>query len=406
MRKALRFLGYTLVLIVVAAGAFAAYVAITGIPKYPPGHIERKVEITPEKVERGRKIANLSCVTCHQDPTTGKLTGKQLMDAPRQFGIIFSKNITRDTVHGIASWTDGELIYFLRTGIHRTGQYVPPYMPKFPLLSDDDIESIVAFIRSDDPLTAPSTVDPPGETHPTFLTKFLAHTVFKPLPYPKEPISMPSPSDRVAYGHYLSSSLGCFTCHSADFKTMNELEPEKSVGYLGGGNPLLDQRGETIVTPNITFDEATGIGKWSEADFDRAIRTGVRPDRTVLLYPMIPMPDLTSDDTGALYAYLATAPKRVHAVARRPRETVPADASEGKKLYYKYGCPACHGDFGVGIGDLRKAAVHYPDDKQLVAWIKNPSSFKPRTRMPTWNGVIAESDYAPLITYVKELGTP
>jgi cytochrome c2 len=404
MRKVLRFLGLLLLLVVVAAGAFAAYVAITGIPKYPPGRIERKVEITPEKVERGRKFANLTCISCHQDPTTGKLTGKQLVDAPRQFGVIFSKNITQDPVHGIGPWTDGELVYFLRTGIHRTGQYVPPYMPKFPLLSDDDLESVVAFLRSADPLMAPSTEDPPGQTRPSFLTKALSHAVFKPLPYPKDRIAMPSPSDRVAYGRYLSSSIGCFACHSADFKTMNDLEPEKSAGFFGGGNAMLDQTGETVVTPNITFDEATGIGRWSEEDFDRALRTGVGPDRRVLSFPMVPMPELTREDTAALYAYLGSVPKLVHAVPPPASRPVAADASEGKKLYYKYGCPSCHGDHGVGIGDLRKAAEHYPTDAQLVAWIKNPSSFKPGTKMPTWDGVIAEADYPALIVYVKELG--
>ncbi|MGH9364824.1 MAG: c-type cytochrome [Thermoanaerobaculia bacterium] len=404
MRRFLRFVGFAVLLLVVAAGAFVAYVAVSGIPKYPPDRIERRVEITPERIERGRKLASLSCVDCHQNPTTGKLTGKQGMDVPRQFGVVFSKNITKDPVHGIGAWSDGELLYFLRTGIHRTGQYVPPYMPKFPLLSDDDLESVVAFLRSDDPLVAAAPEDPPGQSRPSFLTKFLTHTVFKPLPYPKERISMPSPVDRVAYGRYLSSSLGCFACHSADFKTMNELEPEKTAGYLGGGNALLDQRGETVVTPNITFDEATGIGRWSEEDFDRALRTGVRPDRRVLLYPMVPMPELTREDTAALYAYLATVPKRVHAVARPARRPVAADASEGKKLYYKYGCPSCHGDNGVGIGDLRKAAAHYPTDAQLVAWIKNPSTFKPGTKMPTWDGVIPDGDYPALIAYVKELG--
>src|SRR4030095_8423020 len=132
------------------------------------GAIDRRVEITPEKIERGRKLANLTCISCHQDPTTGKVTGKLLVDAPKEFRPIYSKNITHDPAHGIGSWTDGELIYFLRTGVHRTGQYVPPYMPKFPLLSDDDVESIVAFLRSDDPLMAASTADPPGQTRPSF----------------------------------------------------------------------------------------------------------------------------------------------------------------------------------------------------------------------------------------------
>ena len=397
-------MGYLLLAVVVAAAALVAYVAISGVPKYPPGRIERRVEITPEKLERGRKFASLSCVNCHEEPTTGKLTGKRLLDVPTQFGVVFSKNITKDPVHGIGAWTDGELIYFLRTGIHRTGQYVPPYMPKFPLLSDDDLESVVAFLRSDDPGVAAAPEDPPGRSRPSLLTKILSHTVFKPLPFPRERIPTASPADRVAYGRYLSSSLGCFTCHSADFKTMNELEPEKSEGFFGGGNAMLDQSGETVTTPNITFDEATGIGRWSEEDFDRALRTGVRPDRRVLYYPMVPLPELTREDTAALYAYLATVPKRVHAVPRPARRPVAADASEGKKLYYKYGCPSCHGDHGVGIGDLRKAAVHYPTDTQLVAWIKNPSSFKPGTKMPTWEGVIPEGDYPALVAYVKELG--
>jgi mono/diheme cytochrome c family protein len=404
MRKLLRIVGYILALIVVAVGAFLAYVAITGIPKYPPGKVERRVEVTPEKVARGRKIASLSCFNCHQNPTTGKLTGKQIADAPKQFGPIFSKNITKDPTHGIGTWTDGELIYLLRTGVDRHGQYLPPYMPKLPLMSDDDLESVVAFLRSDDPLVEPSTVDPPGVTQPSFLTKVLSHTVFKPLPYPRDRVGMPSPSDKVAYGRYLSSSIGCYGCHSADFKTMDELVPEKTKGFFGGGNPLLDQRGETVPTANLTFDEATGIGRWSEEDFDRALRYGVRPDRTVVLYPMVPMPELTREDTAALYAYLKTVPKQVHAVARPQRQPVAADASEGKKLYYRYGCPACHGDNGVGIGDLRKAVEHYPTDAQLVAWIKNPSSFKPGTKMPTWDGVIPEADYPALIAYTKELG--
>ena len=403
MRKLLKGLGILLLLVVGAAAVFAAYVAVTGIPKYEPGRLQMRIEVTPEKVERGRKYAQILCASCHEDPTTHRLTGKRMMDAPREFGVIYSKNITKDPVKGIGSWTDGELVYLLRTGIDRTGQYLPPWMAKFPHLSDDDLESIVAFLRSDDPLVAPAAVDPPGKTRPTYLSKFLTHTVFRPLPFPKERIVAPATTDKVAYGEYLSSSLGCFGCHSADFKTMNELEPEKSKGFMGGGNPLLDQTGALVRSANITSDEETGIGKWSESDFARALRIGVRPDRTVLVYPMSPVPELTEEDAAALYAYLKTVPKVRHAVAR-PEYRATGDASEGKRLYYRYGCPSCHGDAGVGVADLRQAAKHYPTDAAIEAWIKNPSSFKPGTRMPTWEGVIQQSEFPALIEYVKELG--
>jgi mono/diheme cytochrome c family protein len=403
MRKLLRILGIALLVVIGLAAGFAGYVAATGIPKYEKGKLQVRVEVTPEKVARGRKFATTLCASCHGDPTTRRLTGKRMVDAPKQFGEIYSKNITQDPNKGIGSWTDGELIYLLRTGIDRTGQYLPPWMTKYPHLSDDDLESIVAFLRSGDPMVAPAAVDPPGKTRPSFLSKLLTHTVFKPLPMPPARIEAPDSTDKVAYGRYLSSSLACFTCHSADFKTMNELEPEKSVGYYGGGNPLLDQTGSLVPSANITPDEETGIGKWTEPDFVRALRYGVRPDKTVIVYPMEPMPELTEEDASALYAYLRTVPKIRHAVAR-PQFRAPERASAGKQTYYRYGCPSCHGDSGVGLADLRLAMVHYPSEAELEAWIKNPSSFKPGTKMPTWDGVIPQGEYPALIEYVKELG--
>src|SRR5215470_12954726 len=126
MKKAFKVLLFGVLGILLAVGAFLAYVAATGIPKYAPGNLQMKVEITPEKVARGKKFAGLLCATCHMDPTTRKLTGKRMVDAPPEFGMIFSKNITKDPSAGIGSWTDGQIIYLLRTGIDRTGQYLPP----------------------------------------------------------------------------------------------------------------------------------------------------------------------------------------------------------------------------------------------------------------------------------------
>jgi cytochrome c1 len=123
-----------------------------------------------------------------------------------------------------------------------------------------------------------------------------------------------------------------------------------------------------------------------------------------MVYPMEPMPELTEEDASALYAYLRTVPKISNAVPR-PEHLAPEGASAGKQTYYRYGCPSCHGDSGVGIADLRQAAKHYPSDAELEAWIRNPSSLKPGTKMPTWEGVIQESEYHELIEYVKELGS-
>jgi mono/diheme cytochrome c family protein len=403
MKRALKFVGISLLILIVGAAAFAGYVAITGIPTYAPGHLALRVTSTPEKIERGRKYANLLCIGCHLDPATGKLTGKRLADVPKQFGEAYSKNITQDATHGIGAWSDGDLAYLLRTGITRTGHYTPPWMPKYPHMSDEDLESIIAFLRSDNPVLAPAAVDPPGVSQPTYLTKLLSHIAFKPLPLPKGPIQTPPVSDQVAYGRYLTSTLGCFGCHSANFRTMNELDPEKSEGYFGGGNEMRDHAGNIVRSANLTFDE-TGIATWSEGDFIRALRTGVRPDRTVFVYPMTPMPDLTDADASAIYAYLRTVPKIHHVFERPKRQAAVAEGGPGKALYASYGCNNCHGDNGQGVADLRHAAEHYPTDPQLEAFIRHAPSFKPGIAMPAWEGIIREGDYAPLISYVRELG--
>jgi hypothetical protein len=108
---------------------------------------------------------------------------------------------------------------------------------------------------------------------------------FGPLPYPSGPITAPAPDDKVAYGRYLVFTLECWTCHSADFNKMNVMEPEKTPGFLGGGNQLRDLSGRIVPTANLTPDELTGIGRWSERDFSRALRGGVHPDGRSVLYP-------------------------------------------------------------------------------------------------------------------------
>jgi len=404
MRRILKIVGLLVVALVVLVAAFLVYVQVDGIPRYPVEKVAFKADPTPERIERGKKLAGVLCANCHINPTTRQLTGKRMADAPPQFGVLISPNITRHPTKGIGSWTDGELAYLLRTGVKRDGQYAPPWMVKLPHLSDDDLASIIAFLRSDDPMVAASDQDPPGVTQPSFLSKLLSHVAFKKLPYPDHPIVAPPASDRVAQGRYLVFALDCYGCHSADFKTMNVAEPEKSVGYLGGGNAVLDLRGHRLHSANLTPDDETGIGRWSERDFVAAVRKGFRPDKTLIRYPMAPMPDLSEDEAGAIHAYLRTVPAIRNYVPRDLPAPPGTTMVDGKELYERYGCVSCHGDDGVGIADLRQAAEHYPTRETLKAWIQDAPSIRPGTRMPGWRGVIREEHYEPLIEHVLQLG--
>jgi mono/diheme cytochrome c family protein len=239
--------------------------------------------------------------------TDNKLVGKKVMDMPKEFGIIHSYNITQDKEAGIGKWTDGEIIYFVKTGIKPDGTYAPPYMPKFPLMADADIESVVAWLRSGLPNVQAAKEVQPKNT-PNFLVKFLCRVAIKPLPL-IEPIAVPDSTNQLALGKYLSTAvLGCFQCHSENFKTNNEIHPEKSVGFFGGGNPLLDMEGNVLTSPNITFDMKSGIGKYTEAQFIETIKTGRRPDGTTTRYPMEPFSLLSDNEVKAIYAYLKTVP--------------------------------------------------------------------------------------------------
>jgi mono/diheme cytochrome c family protein len=403
VKKVLRVAGGLIGLLFVVVAGAAVYLDRSGIPRYPPGRVALKVEVTAERVERGRRTAEMLCVACHLDNDTSSLAGKPMPDVPAQFGKSHSANITRDPETGIGTWTDGEIAYLLRTGVTRDGRYTPPWMVKAPNMADEDLKDVIAFLRSDDPLVRPVKAKrPPSE--PSLFTKFLCRVAFKPLPYPVKPIPAPDPADKVAHGRYLVQGRAlCYGCHSADFAKLDDFVPERSAGYLGGGNAMPDLTGRIVRTANVTPDPETGIGNWSEDEFVRALRFGVRPDQTVVVYPMVPYPELTDVEARAIYAYLRTVPAIKNAVARPAPQVTGGDA--GRAAYYRYSCNSCHGDTGLGLYDLRKGATNLPTDAELIAYIRHPEIRKPGVKMPTWDGVIAEEDYAPLAAHVRKLGT-
>ena len=114
----------------------------------------------------------------------------------------------------------------------------------------------------------------------------------------------------IARGAYLAKLADCSACHTSTTKGSAPF-----AGGLGMGSPL-----GTIYSSNITPDPKTGIGQYSYADFDRALREGVTPTGK-RLYPAMPYPSFTkmSDaDMRALYAYFMHG---VQPVSAQPPET-------------------------------------------------------------------------------------
>ncbi|MPR36840.1 c-type cytochrome [Salmonirosea aquatica] len=320
MKKVLKFFGIFLGSVVLLIGLFCAYVAITGVPTYDKPNIpEISVEITPARVARGEVIANIQCMECHAN-NKNQLTGKYLGEVPAIFGKLYSKNITQDKVKGIGNWTDGELIYFLRTGIRRDGSYAP-VMPQYPNVSDEDLKSVVAWLRSDR-FPVQAVPEEPQSSDLSIVSKLLTHTVMKPLPYPQHMIAPPDSTDPIALGKYTADAVGdCFSCHSGDLVDQNKVHTERTKGYYGGGIEMTGEGGKPVVTANLTFDEETGIArKYSKEQFIKAVKMGVRPDGSILRYPMTPKLALSDQEVGAIYEYLKTVPKIKNDIKQKSTE--------------------------------------------------------------------------------------
>ncbi len=104
--------------------------------------------------------------------------------------------------------------------------------------------------------------------------------------------------DTVERGEYLVRAGGCVSCHTA-----------AGGPKLAGGRALATPFG-TFYSPNITPDPETGIGRWSDPQFLRALREGVRPDGANY-FPVFPYPSftgITDSDALAIRAYLFSLP--------------------------------------------------------------------------------------------------
>ncbi|GAA4398080.1 cytochrome c [Nibrella viscosa] len=317
MKKAFKVIGIGLGSLVLLVAAFCGYVLIVGIPTYdPPATPTITVEITPARVDRGEAIAHLQCMACHAN-NENRLTGKYMDDIPAMFGKIYSKNITQDPEKGIGKWSDGDIIYFLRTGVRPDGTFAA-IMPKYALMADEDIKSVVAWLRSDRFPVQPSTEEAP-EVEYSFVSKLLAHTMIKPVAYPTQPILMPDTADQVAFGKYTANAVAdCYACHSADLIQQDKLNPERSKGFYGGGIEMPGKDGKPVFTANLTFDDQTGIAnKYTKEQFIRVVKLGVRPDGTILRYPMEPRPSMSDSELGAIYEYLKTVPKIHNDIAQK-----------------------------------------------------------------------------------------
>jgi len=308
-RPFLKILLIILVVIVLAIGGLLAYVK-TALPNVGDAP-EMTIERTPERIERGRYLANyvMLCVDCHSTREWELFAGPLVTGTEGMGGDIFDQRFgfpgryvaPNITPVGLKDWTDGEIFRAVTTGVSKDGSPLFPIMPhpNYGELDSNDILAVIAYIR-----TFPPNNNIVDESRSDFPMNFIIHTI------PKKANFAPRPdvSNKIEYGKYMLTASLCNNCHT-------KFEKGKFIGEpLAGGREFPMPDGSVLRSANLTPHE-TGIGSWTEEMFMQKFKmyadssyTDRKPEEIgyQTFMPWTMYAHMKTEDLSAIYAYLKT----------------------------------------------------------------------------------------------------
>ena len=308
MKKVFRFFLIFIAIVLVMISGILIYVK-TALPNVGEAQAI-KIDYTPERIERGRYLANsvTVCMDCHskRDYTrfsapmvlgTEGMGGERFDQNAGLPGVFYSSNITPE---GISRYTDGELVRVITTGVNKEGRAMFPLMPYpyYSKMDTEDIYSIVAYLRS-----LPAI----HNSVPASSADFPMNFILNLIPKKAEPQTRPDKSDVLAYGAYLTNAAGCRECHTQAEK--GQVIPELA---FGGGREFKFPDGTTVVSSNITPDAKSGIGKWTKGGFvarfqayrDSSAIVLLSPGDKKTIMPWTMYANMTTEDLEAVFTYL------------------------------------------------------------------------------------------------------
>jgi mono/diheme cytochrome c family protein len=283
-------------------GAVAAWIVTQPVAPFLPTDPKLQGAGDPE---RGRLVfAAGDCASCHATPGQAdrlNLGGGMALASP--YGTFRAPNISPDPADGIGSWTTADLANALIAGVSpdETHYYpVFPY-PSFTGMRLEDVRDLMAYLH-----TLPRVTGKPPP-HDLFLLFRVRRFVgfWKLLYFHRGNAPTQSSGDPLLdRGHYLVDAIGhCDECHSSR-NVFGAIKPETR--FAGGPDPE-----GTGFIPNITPDR---IGRWSEADIVRLLKTGETPDHGRVGSSMAEVVTntamLTDFDRAAIARYLKSLPPR------------------------------------------------------------------------------------------------
>ena len=311
MKKLLKIVGWVLGIVVLLIAAGIGYLFM----KYPDVGPVREITATatPERIARGAYLANhvSVCIDCHSErdwtyfsgpivPGTEGKGGEKFDETLGYPGTIYAHNVTPAA---LGSQSDGVLYRAITSGVDKNGKAMFPLMPypNFNKMSEEDVLSIIAYLR---------TLKPIENTPPATVLKAPMNLIVRTIPMKRTQQPEPDTSNTYEYGKYLVTMANCSDCHTQQVKGT----PVAGMEFAGGFQfPFAN--GAVVRSANITPDEETGIGAWSESDFvsrfkfyDSVEGRTLKPEAVGYnsIMPWTMYAGMTEKDLSAIYKYLRT----------------------------------------------------------------------------------------------------
>ncbi len=263
--------------------------ALMGFYKLNQGHsnpvMDVKVAGTPEQLARGEQLAHI-CSGCHSPNDSLPLSGNNFLagNGLPPIGTLYAPNLT--PAGEIKDWSDGEVIRAIREGIHKNGRSLL-IMPaeNFKNMSDEDVQALVAYLRSQ-----PATGEPSPTTQFNLLgALFINLADFRTAQGPVGNVTTPA-SGTPEYGKYMVDIIGCRSCHG---------------DQLQGRDP--NSRNGPPAGPNLT----KVVPNWTEEEFMTFFNTGKIPSGATVGANMpwqVVRKTATDAEMHDIYTYLHSLP--------------------------------------------------------------------------------------------------
>jgi mono/diheme cytochrome c family protein len=229
-----------------------------------------------------------ACITCHAPDMGGSVYADM-----GPVGVVAGRNLTRGRGGIGGQFTDADWVRAIRYGLRADGTSLI-MMPSevYTRFTDADLGAIVAYLKQLPPVDREVPESRFGLLGRALLATGKMTILAAPKTFHEGTAASAPPEVSVGYGRYLADVSGCHGCHG----------PGLSGGHVDGPDDLPP-------AANLT---PAGLGRWTEADFVRAIRQGRRPDGSAVneFMPWRSYAAMTDRELQALWLYLRSVPAK------------------------------------------------------------------------------------------------